>query len=33
VVCAEGIIIEEGLYSIEGSTVNVAPQSAVILHD
>jgi pullulanase len=33
VVCAEGIINEEGLYSIEGSTVNVAPQSAVILHD
>ena len=33
VVCAEGIIREEGLYSIEGSTVNVAPQSAIILHD
>ena len=33
VVCAEGIINEEGLCSIEGSTVNVAPQSAVILHD
>lgn len=33
IVCRDGVINEEGLGTVEGATVDVSPQSAMIIHD